>query len=103
MADLILICSVCRQSRDGPFFQRRCRECGPVCVSCALTADIALLSSKLPAGELALDLSVEVLEGVHRRLAARVAELQAASSPQQEASEAERQDAEIRQEAPLGR
>ena len=103
MADLILICSVCRQPRDGPFFQRRCRECGPVCASCALTADIALLSAKLPAGELELALSVEVLEGVHRRLAARVAELQAASSLQQEASEPERQDAEIRQEAPLGR
>ena len=102
MADLILICSVCRQPRDGPFFQRAgllLSVSGPVCVSCALTADIAVLSAKLPVGDLELALSAEVLEGVQRRLAARVAELQAAS----EASEAERQDAEIRQEAPLGR
>ena len=95
MADLILICSVCRSPRDGPFFQRAglvLSLSGPVCVSCYLAADIAVLSAKLPVGDLELALSAEVLEGVQRRLAARVAEL-----------EAERQDAEIRQEAPLGR
>ena len=108
MADSsLIICGVCLQPRGGTFFRGRYGDSGQidivVCASCALTVDIALFSAQLPEGDEELALSVEVLEGVHRRLAAAVAELQAASSPQQEASEAERQDAEIRQEAPLGR
>ena len=85
MADLVpassgRLCGLCGRPHSELFTLLARGELIEACCTCWLTAEIQQLAAELADDELELGLAAEVLEGVYRRLRAKVVALQGRSA-----------------------